>query len=38
MVKPNNQLSPEAYNRLVTLMARDIPKIEAKEEKKKESA
>lgn len=38
MVKPNNQLSPEAYNKLVALMARDIPKIEAKQAKEKESA
>lgn len=28
MVKPKNELSPEARKKLIALMARDIPRIE----------
>lgn len=35
MVKPNNELSPEARKKLITLLAKAIPQME---QKKKETA
>lgn len=36
MIKPNNELSPEARKKLITLLAKAIPRIE--QAKKNESA